>query len=287
MHRGSECLPATRDKYADHPLVQAWYEANNEHKDTVRIGQDPAVWLGMADDLDGRIGAVLDRIEALGIEDNTYVVMMADNGYRHQELHLDPELTQPHHGAKWWVWQGGIRVPMIVKGPGIPAGGTFTGNVVNYDLLPTFVDWAGGDPSELGDIDGDSLAKYMAGEKPDQTFLSRNLYFHYPHYRSSMPHSAVVSGNHKLLHFYDQPDVPMLFDLSQDIGEVHNIAAHQPEKHAHLYKDMMAYFDKVGARLPQPNPDFDPRAYQQDEDFDKRKAWGAFRGSRPLEADEK
>ena len=68
MHAGQECLPATREKYADHPLVQAWYEANNKHKDTVRLGDDPAVWLGMADDLDGRIGAVLDRIQELGIE---------------------------------------------------------------------------------------------------------------------------------------------------------------------------------------------------------------------------
>lgn len=59
MHAGQECLPATREKYADHPLVQAWYTANNKHKDMVRLGDDPAVWLGMADDLDGRIGAMI------------------------------------------------------------------------------------------------------------------------------------------------------------------------------------------------------------------------------------
>ena len=224
MHAGSECLPATREKYANHPLVQAWYKANNKQKETVRLGDDPAVWLGMAEDLDGRIGAVLEKIDALGIEDNTYVVLVSDNGYRHKELHLDPKLKQPHHGAKWWVWQGGIRVPMIVKGPGIKAGSVFTGNVVNYDFLPTFVDWAGGDPSKLKDIDGVSLARYMAGEQPGDAFLNRNLYFHYPHYRSSMPHSAVVSGDFKLLHFYDSPNTPMLFDLSADMGEVNNIA---------------------------------------------------------------
>ena len=70
---------------------------------------------------------------------------------------------QPHHGAKWWVWQGGIRVPMIVKGPGIKAGSEFNGNFVNYDFLPTFADWAGGDSSMLVNIDGVS-ASYMAGE---------------------------------------------------------------------------------------------------------------------------
>jgi len=286
MHAGQECLPATREKYADHPLVQAWYKANNKDKDTVRLGDDPAVWLGMAEDLDGRIGAVLDSIHSLGIETNTFVVLVSDNGYRHQELHLQPGLTQPHHGAKWWVWQGGIRVPMIAKGPGIMADSTFTGNVVNYDFLPTFVDWAGGDSRQLKGIDGVSLANYMAGEKPDEAFLNRNLYFHYPHYRSSIPHSAVVSGQRKLLHFYDQPDVPMLFDLSGDMGEVHNIAAQEPETHQRLFKEMMTYFEKVGARIPKLNPDFDASTYQQDKDFPKRKRWGAFTGSRPLEDDE-
>ena len=287
MHAGQECLPATREKYAKHPLVQAWYEANDKHKDTVRLGDDPAVWLGMADDLDGRIGAVLDRIKELGIEDNTYVVMVSDNGYRHDQIELQPRLTQPQHGAKWWVWQGGIRVPMIVKGPGIAPGTTFTGNVVNYDFLPTFVDWAGGNSSKLKDVDGVSLAKFMAGAKPDEAFLNRNLYFHYPHYRSSMPHSAVVSGTRKLLHFHERPDIPMLFDLTQDMGEVHNIAPAHAEEHRRLYDDMIGYFEVVGARIPKQNPNYDAAAYRDSKEYEKRVQWGPFEGSRQLEEDEK
>ena len=287
MHAGQECLPATREKYANHPLVQAWYKENNKVKDTVKLGEDPAVWLGMADDLDGRIGAVLDRIKELGIEDNTYVVMVSDNGYRHKQIELQPGLTQPHHAHKWWVWQGGIRVPMIVRGPGIKAGTAFDGNVINYDFLPTFVDWAGGDPVELKDIDGISLAPFMAGKKPDGAFLNRSLYFHYPHYRSGMPHSAIVSGGLKLLHFYDRPDVPMLFDLTKDRGEVHNLARDRPKEHKQLYDSMMGYFEKVGARIPKLNPDFDPEVYKKDKGYEERMTWGAFEGSRPLEEDEK
>ncbi len=286
MHEGRECLPTTREKYAKHPLVQAWYEKNGTTANKVKRKQDPAIWLGMGEDLDGRIGAVLDSINDLGIEDNTYVVMISDNGYRHHELELTPGLAQPHHAHKWWVWQGGIRVPMIVRGPGIKAGSTFKGNVVNYDFLPTFVDWAGGETSSLKDIDGTSLTAYMAGKEPDDTFLNRNLYFHYPHYRSSMPHSAIVSGQRKLLHFYEQPDIPMLFDLSGDMGEVHNIAAHESDTHQRLFNDMMSYFKKVGARIPKPNPDFDASVYEQDKEYPKRKLWGAFTGSRPLEVDE-
>ncbi|WDI41571.1 sulfatase [Bremerella sp. P1] len=284
MHEGRECLPSTRKKYTDHASVQAYYKKFGKTEETVNRKQDPAVWLGMGEDLDGRIGAVLDRIRELGIEDNTYVIMVADNGYRHSFL---PGLTQPLHAAKWWVWQGGIRVPMIVKGPSIKPNSVFHGNVVNYDFLPTFVDWAGGDPKTLKNIDGVSLASFMAGKAPDSGFLNRNLYFHYPHYRSSMPHSAVVSGQHKLLHFYERPEVPMLFDLSQDVGEVHNIAEKNSSEHKKLFKQMMAYFEEVGARIPKPNPKFDPTAYQQSNDYEKRVRWGPFDGDRPLEDDEK
>lgn len=286
MHAGSECLPATREKYAKHPLVQAYYKAHKKTAETVNIGDDPAVWLGMGEDLDGRIGAVLERIDELGIRDNTYVVLVSDNGYRHKQLGLSPGLTQPHHGAKWWVWQGGIRVPMIIKGPGIQAGTTFEGNVVNYDFLPTFVEWAGGDPSTLKNIDGVSLTSFMQGEKPDKSFLNRNLYFHYPHYRSSMPHSAIVSGKYKLLHFYERPDIPMLFDLSNDMGEVHNIAATHSKQHKQLYDDLMHYLKQVGARIPKQNSGYEPEKYKAAKEYELRQLWGPFKGSRPLEDDE-
>jgi len=284
MHEGRECLPRTREKYVSHPAVQAWYKEHNKTAETVNRKDDPAVWLGMGEDLDGRIGAVLAKIRELGIEDNTYVVMMSDNGYRH---HFLPGLKQPLHGHKWWLWQGGIRVPMIVKGPGIKSGSVFSGNVVNYDLLPTFVDWAGGDPKSLKDIDGVSLAAYMAGRQPDTAFFNRNLYFHYPHFRSSMPHSAMVSGTRKVMHFYESPDIPMLFDLAESDGEVSNIAREHPEDHKRLYTAMMTYLKDVGARIPKKNPDYDPDFYKNQKEYAERMRLGAFEGKRPLAEDER
>jgi len=286
MHEGRECLYKTRQKYANDPRVQAWYKRNNKNPETINRRQDPAVWLGMGDDLDGRIGAVLDKIRELGIEDNTYVILTSDNGYRDEELEITG-LKQPLHGAKWWVWDGGIRVPMIVKGPGIKPGTVFKGNVVNYDFLPTFVDWAGGDSGKLQNIDGVSLADYMAGEKPDKAFLNRNLYFHYPHYRTSVPHSAVISGKYKVLHFYEFPDIPMLFDLSKDPGEVSNIAKQHPEIQKKLYDEMMGYLKEVGARFPKVNPNYDPAKYRKDKKTEYRIKWGPFEGQRPLDEDEK
>jgi len=283
MHEGRECLPKTRGTYVNDPAVQAWYKAHGETADTVNRKKDPAVWLGMGEDLDGRIGAVLDKIGELGIEKNTYVVMMGDNGYRHEFL---PGQKQPLHAHKWWVWQGGIRVPMIVRGPGIKAGTVFTGNVINYDLLPTFVDWAGGNPRELKNIDGVSLAGYMAGKRSDDAFLNRYLYFHYPHYRTTMPHSAIVSGSKKVMHFYEHPEIPMLFDLEQSDGEVENVAKKHPEEHQRLYNEMMRYLKEVGARMPKPNPDYDPEIYRQDKSYASRLKYGAFEGKRELEDDE-
>jgi arylsulfatase A len=287
MHEGRECLPATREKYTRHPLVQAWYQKKGTTAEKVKRKDDPAIWLGMGEDLDGRIGAVLDRIKSLGIADNTYVVIVSDNGYRHKELQLTPDLTQPLHGHKWWLWDGGIRVPMIVRGPGIKPGSQFTGNVVNYDFLPTFVAWAGGDSKKLKNIDGVSLAGYLRGGKPDAAFLNRKLYFHYPHYRSGVPHSAMISGSWKVIHFYERPDLPMLFDLSGDMGEVRNVAAKYPEMHRKLHGAMTGYLGEVGARIPKVNPNYDAAHYQSLKDYKERKLWGPFEGTRELEDDEK
>jgi arylsulfatase A len=286
MHEGRECLPATREKYVRHPLVQAWYKKTGKTAETVKRKEDPAIWLGMGEDLDGRIGAVLDRIKGLGIEDKTFVIVVADNGYRHGELRLTPGLTQPLHAHKWWLWDGGIRVPMIVRGPGIKPGSQFTGNVVNYDFLPTFMEWAGGDPKAIPNLDGVSLAGYMRGRKPDAVFLNRNLYFHYPHYRSSVPHSVMISGASKVVHFYERPEMPMLFDLSKDMGEVENIAKQQPGTHKKLHGEMMAYLKQVGARFPKVNPAYDPEAYKNAKGYAERTKLGPFEGKRPLEDDE-
>ena len=284
MHAGSECFPSTRQKYVNHPYVQAYYKKIKKTEKTVNRSQDPATWLGMGDDLDTHIGIVLDKIKELGIEENTYVIMVSDNGYRHK---FYPELTQPLHSRKWWGWQG-IRVPMVVKGPGIPAASVFDANVINYDFLPTFVEWAGGKPSELKDIDGVSLAGYINGKKGiDKAFRNRELYFHYPHYRKSMPHSAIISGNKKVMHFYERPDIPMLFDIHSDKGEVRNIAKQHPEEHKAMHQKMMTYLKNVGARFPKMNPDYDSEVYKKLKQYEYIKMWGPFEGKRPLEADER
>lgn len=293
MHAGRECLPQTRAKYQNLPEVVA-YNGGITNPDSLNRKKDPAVWLGMGEDLDGRIGAVLQKLEDLGIAENTYVIVTSDNGYRQKEFDELSGLAQPLHAHKWWVWQGGLRVPMIVTGPDIPAASVCTANVVNYDFLPTFVEWAGGDPTtELPNIDGLSLSGLMRGETPSAKFLNRYLYFHYPHYRTTMPHSAIVSGMDKLIHFYETSvtfpsyDSNMLFDLSADVGEFTNITPGNPTRAHELHDEMIRYFTEVEARIPLvPNPAYDPVVYQNDSKYVDRLRWGPFQGTRPPDNDE-
>ena len=117
----------------------------------------------------------------------------------------------------------------------------------------------------------------MRGEKPDDAFLNRYLYFHYPHYRSSVPHSAMISGSSKVIHFYERPDLPMLFDLSKDMGEVENIAPQQADTHQKLHGEMMAYLKQVGARFPKVNPGYDAEAYKKAEGLRRARKVGSLR----------
>ncbi len=292
MHGGWECTPESRARYQNHPDVVA-YNGGETNPASINHKNDPAVFLGMAYELDLKIGEVRQKLVDLGIADNTYVIMMGDNGYRHDFYDDLFGLSQPLHMRKWWLWQGGIRVPMVAEGPGIPAGSFTPANVVNYDFLPTFVDWAGGDPASVPDLDGISLAGLMEGETPGEDFLERSLYFHYPHYRNTMPHSVIVKGQEAVMYFYETPvrfpawEPIMYFDIGNDPGQYHNIYPENPARAEALYADMTNYFASVGARMPLvPNPNYDVSVYTNVSEYSKRVEGGPFIGTRAAAGDE-
>ena len=114
---------------------------------------------------------LLDRLNELGIRDNTYVVFTSDNGH-----HRGTGEKKILRGSKWWLWEGGIRVPMIVTGPGIQPASHCDTNVVGYDFLPTFVALAGGPSEALKRIDGASITSLLKGET-DAKLAQRSLIF--------------------------------------------------------------------------------------------------------------
>ena len=242
--------------YAEHNAVQARAATIKALEDDATIAtiadkklrQNVIQRSAMVQDMDSSIGMVIDTIDKLGIRDNTYIIFTADNG--HYRENGDPKILR---GNKWWLYECGIRVPMVVTGPGMTAGSRCTTNVIAYDFLPTFVELAGGDRAALKRIDGLSLTGLFKGAEDIGALATRALYFHYPHHRNTAMQSAIIKGNDKLFVFYERPGELFLYDLQNDIGERKNLATAMPEKAASLEKRLNKYLASVDACMPKPN----------------------------------
>ena len=253
--------------YANHGQYQARqatltkYEQNPVFK-KIPIKREQAnsqLSAAMTEDLDTSIGLVLAKLDELGIADNTYVIFTSDNGHRDWN-----EGQEPLRGGKWWIWEGGLRVPLIVRGPGVPHGSRSSVNVVGYDWLPTFADLAGGATHVPGDVDGVSLKPVLLGQEVSESLANRAICFHYPHYRVSPPGSAIIAGDQKLLHFYEWPNIQFLYNLKADLGEQSNVATGNPEASHRLQQQLMEQLKSVGAYFPKPNANADPSIKRYD-----------------------
>jgi len=209
----------------------------------------------ITEDLDTGVGRVLDAIDRLGLAGTTYVIYTSDNGSgggRRGGL----------SGGKGSVWEGGVRVPLIVRGPGVAANSWCHVPVVGYDLLPTFCEWAKVPETSLpADIEGGSIAPLLAHEGQGEVQRPREeLVFHFPHYQTgNTPHSAIRVGDMKLLKFYEDDNVK-LFDLAKDIGERDDLAAPMPAEATRLRQRLEKYLADVHAQLPTVNPRYDANA---------------------------
>lgn len=205
----------------------------------------------ITEDLDTGVGRVLEAIKRLGLTGNTFVIYMADNGAGGGKKVLA--------GGKGGVWEGGIRVPFIVRGPGVKPNSWCHTRVVGYDLFPTFCEWAGINNSSLPKgLEGGSIAALLVHEgRGDVTRARDELVFHFPHYQGDAPHSAIFLGNLKLLHFYED-NHDELFDLTKDISERNDLANQRPADTKQLRDRLDKYLASVAAQLPTVNPNFDP-----------------------------
>jgi arylsulfatase A-like enzyme len=250
-HAKYQARKATVEKYEKNPIFDN-IEGKHEQANA-RLGA------AMAEDLDTSIGLVLAKLDELGIAQNTYVIFTADNGYR-----MWNEGHDPLRGAKWWLWENGVRVPLIIRGPGIATGTRNTVNVVGYDFLPTLGDLAGANDHLAKEMDGTSFKSLLLGQSVPDSYVNRALYFHYPHYRVSPPCSAIVAGEMKLLHFYEWPNDNFTYNLKSDLGEKNNLAKSIPEQSGQMYQQMMDRLKSVGGYFPKPNPNADPNAKRYD-----------------------
>jgi arylsulfatase A-like enzyme len=241
LHAPQNALKKTLDKYA---------ALMGSSVDDKRVGS-----AAIAENLDTGVGMVVGAVDSLGLADNTFVIYMSDNGAgggggRRGGL----------SGGKGSVWEGGIRCPLIIRGPGVPADSWCHTRVVGYDFFPTYCEWAGVPASKLPpDIEGGSIAGLLATGQGEVKRAREEMIFHFPHYQSDDgPHSALFLGDYKLIKFYEDNRLA-LFDISKDISEQNDLAKRMPEKATELDALLVRYLTEVDAQMAVPNPQYDPQ----------------------------
>lgn len=231
-------------------------EFGREGPRDVRLVQEHPVYAAMVEAMDQAVGKVLRKLDELGLSGQTVVIFTSDNGGLSTSEGW-PTSNLPLRAGKGWIYEGGIRVPFIVRWPGVVRPGTVSSvPVCSVDVFPTLVEIAGGDPSRYK-VDGLSLVPLLKGEPFPQ---DRPLFWHYPHYgnQGGAPSAAIRKGPWKLIHWYED-DRWELYHLVDDLGETRDLAAVHPERVAQLRSLLEKWLEDVGARYPTPNPRYDPQ----------------------------
>ena len=225
-----------------------------EGKSKARQVQDHPVYAGMVESVDESVGRVMSKLEDLGMADNTVVIFMSDNGGLSTAEGF-PTSNLPLRAGKGWLYEGGIREPMIIKWPGIVKPNSVCAvPVTSTDFYPTMLEIAGLPLKPKQHIDGVSLVPLLKGNRKLQR---KAIFWHYPHYgnQGGSPGGAVRIGDYKLIEFYEDNRVE-LYNLKEDVGEKKNLADKLPEKAAELRKMLHTWRKAVDAKMPSPNPDY-------------------------------
>ena len=221
----------------------------------VRQTQDSPVYAGMMETLDHAVGMVLDKLKALGLDENTVVIFTSDNGGVSSGDGWSTSLL-PYRGGKGRQWEGGLRVPFYIKAPNVTKPGSVSSTpVIGTDFYPTILELAGLPQNKSQHIDGVSLMPLLKGDK----ITNRDLFWHYPHYgnQGGEPSAIIRSGSYKLIRYYED-DRNELYDLSKDIGEQKDFAKSQPELTKKLRTKLDAWLKETGAILPLQDKRYDP-----------------------------
>jgi arylsulfatase A-like enzyme len=205
---------------------------------------------------------LLAKLDSLKLADKTIVIFTSDNGGLHVPEGPHPRVTynSPFRAGKGFVYEGGLRIPLIVRWPGhVPAGKIVDAPVINTDWLPTLLELAGL-PIPSG-LDGMSLAALLTGSG---LAPRRSLFWHFPHYtnQGSRPSGAMREGDWMLVEYYDQEKAE-LYDLSSDPGESRDLAALNSERVAQMRAALAGWRKSVNAQENRPNPAFDPEKYRE------------------------
>lgn len=257
------------DSAGDRPyFLNLWYHAAHtpiEAKEDLvvryraklapRLRHQNPTYAAMIHTLDYNVGRVLARLSERELAANTLVVFLSDNGgYVNEFRGQTVTNNHPLRSGKGSLYEGGIRVPLIVRLPGAGrrAAAVCAEPVTVMDLFPTILDLAKVARPEEG-LDGVSLAPLLT--RPDAKPPVRDLYFHFPHYYpTTTPASAIRSGADKLIEYFEGGRIE-LYRLDEDPCETTDLATRTPATTARLQAKLAAWRRQVNARLPSHNPD--------------------------------
>jgi arylsulfatase A-like enzyme len=262
IHTTLEARPSSLQKFRDLP-------PGEQHSDPL--------YAACTYDLDAAVGVVLDKLEELGLADNTVVLFTSDNGGTQKSL------QEPLRGSKGGYFEGGIRVPMLVRWPGVVRPGSVCDEPVsNIDFYPTFLGIAAAPPPAGQAMDGASLLPLL---RESGNLAREALFWHFPGYLDdpvirprdtifrTRPVTVVRKGDWKLHLFHEEWQLDggreavttnnsvELYNLRDDIGERNNLAVSHPEKREELIDEILAFWERTSAVLPsEPNPEYRPSA---------------------------
>lgn len=247
-----------QQKAADIGIAETGFEMG--HFLPIRQVQDNPVYAGLVETMDDAVGLVLDKLEALGLVENTIIIFTSDNG---GVAAGDAFATsnQPLRAGKGYQFEGGIREPYFIKVPGLASAGSKCDVPVNgTDFYPTILELVGAPLQPNEHQDGVSLLPLLKGD----TIAKRSLVWHYPHYgnQGGEPSSIIRDGDWKLIHYWEDGRKE-LYNLTNDLEEQHDLAERETTIVQTLDEKLFAYLEKVGARFPVKDPAYDPALEQQ------------------------
>jgi arylsulfatase A len=247
--------------YAVHTPLNAKKELMEKYKQGPLGKQSNPTYAAMVESMDESVGRVLKALDDLKLADNTVVIFTSDNGglatMEGAINGIPATINSPYREGKGFLYEGGVRVPFILRGPGIKGGDI---PMSSLDVMPTVLGLCG-IKSEVK-FDGRNLTAALGGA---DVLVKPEFYWHYPHYanQGSRPGGAVRHENWKYIEYYDS-DRRELYDLGKDGYEGKNLAADKPEVVKELAKKLDDWRKGVNAQMPTPNPNYKPNPQAAD-----------------------
>jgi arylsulfatase A-like enzyme len=250
--------------YAVHIPLRAKKELIAKYQSDGKPGrQNNPVYAAMIESMDDSVGRIVKKLDELKLTERTIIVFTSDNGglCTTEGANTPATVNSPLREGKGFLYEGGIRAPLIVKWPGVVKPGSECAVPVStIDFFPTLLEACG--VKSDAKPDGVSLVSLLKGG----TDLKRDaLYWHYPHYanQGNKPGAVIRAGDFKLIHFFEN-DRLELYDVKNDQGEIQNLNEKRPEVAKELHAKLLAWQKEVGAQMMRPNPNYVPNPQAAD-----------------------